>query len=215
MFIPTGDAVVDMAVGYSNREAAFAMTAELVRSGYRRIAFLGGPQTASSTTDRLKGLSQGLAAHGLKPRAGGSTDGDSLKAAAGFVEHAQDAVGDAEMRAAQLERAGFQTFGDEREAAQIVEAQADGGEFEHLLRIDIGVSGGSGASGVTGRGDHVHPMADEAAVAVRGTVEQNTIFHFMVQSQPAISKWLCDHGACENGVPIRLPAPPAVTATAH
>jgi len=39
----TGDAAVDMAVGYSNREAAGAMTRELVRSGYRRIAFVNGP----------------------------------------------------------------------------------------------------------------------------------------------------------------------------
>ena len=39
----TGDEPVDMAVGYSNREAAHAMTAELIRSGYRRIAFVNGP----------------------------------------------------------------------------------------------------------------------------------------------------------------------------
>lgn len=39
----TGDDPVDMVVGYSNREAAHAMTAELIRSGYRRIAFVNGP----------------------------------------------------------------------------------------------------------------------------------------------------------------------------
>ncbi len=39
----SGDEPVDMAVGYSNREAAHAMTAELIRSGYRRIVFVNGP----------------------------------------------------------------------------------------------------------------------------------------------------------------------------
>jgi len=39
----TGDDPVDMVVGYSNREAAHAMTVELIRSGYRRIAFVNGP----------------------------------------------------------------------------------------------------------------------------------------------------------------------------
>ena len=39
----TGDRAVDMAVGYSNRAAAQAMTEELIRSGYRRIAFVNGP----------------------------------------------------------------------------------------------------------------------------------------------------------------------------
>ena len=39
--------------------------ATLVSRGYRRIAFLGGPETASSTIDRLAGLRQELAKHGL------------------------------------------------------------------------------------------------------------------------------------------------------
>ncbi len=39
----TGEDPVDMSVGYSNREAAHAMTAELIRSGFRRIAFVNGP----------------------------------------------------------------------------------------------------------------------------------------------------------------------------
>ncbi|MBL8580324.1 MAG: LacI family DNA-binding transcriptional regulator [Mesorhizobium sp.] len=43
----TDDDPVDMAVGYSNREAAHAMTVELIRSGYRRIAFVNGPMEAN------------------------------------------------------------------------------------------------------------------------------------------------------------------------
>jgi DNA-binding LacI/PurR family transcriptional regulator len=39
----------------------------LMDHGYRRMAFLGGPQTASSTRDRLKGFHAGLAARGIKP----------------------------------------------------------------------------------------------------------------------------------------------------
>jgi DNA-binding LacI/PurR family transcriptional regulator len=37
--------------------------------GYRSIAFLGGPQSATSTEDRLQGLLQSLARGGLKPTA--------------------------------------------------------------------------------------------------------------------------------------------------
>jgi len=40
----------------------------LVRRGYRNIAFLGGPETATSTVDRLAGLTAGLAEHGLAPK---------------------------------------------------------------------------------------------------------------------------------------------------
>lgn len=43
----TDDDPVDMVVGYSNREAAHAMTAELIRSGYRRIAFVNGPMESN------------------------------------------------------------------------------------------------------------------------------------------------------------------------
>ena len=39
----------------------------LIQHGYRRIAFLGGPETASSTQDRLKGFRSGLADKGLAP----------------------------------------------------------------------------------------------------------------------------------------------------
>ena len=39
----------------------------LLAHGYQRIAFLGGPQAASSTRDRLKGFRSGLKAHGLEP----------------------------------------------------------------------------------------------------------------------------------------------------
>ena len=43
--------------------------ATLVKRGYRRIAVLGGPETATSTIDRLAGLTQELAAHGMAPQA--------------------------------------------------------------------------------------------------------------------------------------------------
>ena len=63
------------------------------------------------------------------------------------------------------------------------------------------------ASSETHGGDDVAIWArGPGADAVRGTVEQNTIFHFMVQSQPAMVKLLCDLGNCENGVPMQLPA---------
>jgi DNA-binding LacI/PurR family transcriptional regulator len=39
----------------------------LLALGYRRLAFLGGPQAASSTRDRLKGFRSGLEAQDLEP----------------------------------------------------------------------------------------------------------------------------------------------------
>lgn len=41
--------------------------------------------------------------------------------------------------------------------------------------------------------------------AVRGSLEQNTIYHLLTQPQPLIRNYLCDKGYCENGVPVLLP----------
>ena len=41
--------------------------------------------------------------------------------------------------------------------------------------------------------------------AVRGNLEQNTIFHLLTQPQPLIQQWLCAKGFCENGLPNKLP----------
>lgn len=44
--------------------------------------------------------------------------------------------------------------------------------------------------------------------AVRGSVEQNAIFHFLLQSMPALRTALCAKGDCDaNGVPVALPKP--------
>ena len=43
------------------------------------------------------------------------------------------------------------------------------------------------------------------AQAVRGSLEQNVIFHLLTQPQPAIRQWLCARDYCEKGVPVRLP----------
>ncbi|MHB8911724.1 MAG: alkaline phosphatase [Lysobacter sp.] len=46
--------------------------------------------------------------------------------------------------------------------------------------------------------------------AVRGSVEQNAIFHFMLQAMPALREGLCAAGGCDaNGVPVELPKPAA------
>ena len=44
--------LIDMAVGFSNRDAAHAMTRELIRSGYRRIVFVNGPSTGNERARR-------------------------------------------------------------------------------------------------------------------------------------------------------------------
>lgn len=44
--------------------------------------------------------------------------------------------------------------------------------------------------------------------AVRGTVEQNTIYHVVVQATPALRARLCAANTCDaNGVPVELPKP--------
>jgi alkaline phosphatase len=48
------------------------------------------------------------------------------------------------------------------------------------------------------------------AAAVRGSVEQNTIFHFLLQASPRLRDAMCGHGYCDaNGVPVELPDPAA------
>lgn len=41
--------------------------------------------------------------------------------------------------------------------------------------------------------------------AVRGNLEQNTIFHLLIQPQPLIQQWLCANDFCEDGLPNKLP----------
>ncbi|MGQ4659919.1 alkaline phosphatase [Lysobacter sp. F6437] len=45
------------------------------------------------------------------------------------------------------------------------------------------------------------------SAAVRGSVEQNTIFHFLLQSTPHLREAVCKAGGCNaDGVPVELPA---------
>jgi alkaline phosphatase len=46
--------------------------------------------------------------------------------------------------------------------------------------------------------------------AVRGTVEQNVIFHFLLQASPRLREYLCARTACEQGVPVAPVAPEAL-----
>jgi DNA-binding LacI/PurR family transcriptional regulator len=58
----------DVAVaGVDNTAGGRLAAAVLLERGYRRIAFLGGPAAATSTLDRLSGLTSALARHGLAP----------------------------------------------------------------------------------------------------------------------------------------------------
>jgi len=46
--------------------------------------------------------------------------------------------------------------------------------------------------------------------AVRGTMEQNTIYHMIVQATPRLRERLCRAGTCDaHGVPVELPTPKA------
>ncbi|MGB7241483.1 MAG: LacI family DNA-binding transcriptional regulator [Sulfitobacter sp.] len=50
-------------VGIDNVEAGRMAARELIVRGYRRVAFLGGPQAATSTQDRLQGFADEVAKH--------------------------------------------------------------------------------------------------------------------------------------------------------
>ncbi|GAB3089350.1 alkaline phosphatase [Lysobacter terrae] len=65
------------------------------------------------------------------------------------------------------------------------------------------------ASNETHGGDDVGIWArGPGSSAVRGSVEQNAIYHFMLQSMPALREALCAKGDCDrNGVPVELPKP--------
>ncbi|WP_240099051.1 alkaline phosphatase [Thermomonas flagellata] len=48
------------------------------------------------------------------------------------------------------------------------------------------------------------------SAAVRGSVEQNAIFHFLLQANPRLRQALCAKGLCDaDGVPVQLPPPQA------
>lgn len=52
-------------LGIDNIEAGRLAARTLIARGYRRVAFLGGPETATSTQDRLKGFAEVLSADPL------------------------------------------------------------------------------------------------------------------------------------------------------
>ncbi len=48
------------------------------------------------------------------------------------------------------------------------------------------------------------------SAAIRGTLEQNAIYHMIVQATPRLRQRLCDAGTCDaKGVPVELPTPKA------
>jgi DNA-binding LacI/PurR family transcriptional regulator len=54
-------------VSADNTQGGELAARTLLQHGYRRMAFLGGPRSASSTADRLRGFRTGLTAAGLVP----------------------------------------------------------------------------------------------------------------------------------------------------
>jgi DNA-binding LacI/PurR family transcriptional regulator len=50
-------------VGIDNAEAGRIAARELIARGYRRVGFLGGPESATSTQDRLLGFAEEIARH--------------------------------------------------------------------------------------------------------------------------------------------------------
>ena len=65
---PSGKSAVHV-VGADNAQGGRLAAQIMFQHGYRNIAFLGGPRSASSTADRLAGFRRGLKEQGLKPAA--------------------------------------------------------------------------------------------------------------------------------------------------
>jgi LacI family gluconate utilization system Gnt-I transcriptional repressor len=64
----TGDQPVDMVVGYSNREAAYAMTSQLLKAGYRNVVFVNGPsENNERARHRAEGYRTAMEDAGLGP----------------------------------------------------------------------------------------------------------------------------------------------------
>ncbi len=77
---------------------------------------------------------------------------------------------------------------------------------DHDFMQEAGVPMGSETHG----GDDVGIWArGPGANAVRGTVEQSVIFHFMTQANPSLRKLICSLSACDKSGPTKQPAPPA------
>ena len=91
----------------------------------------------------------------------------------------------------------------ERGRPDLTDVDTEAADFmqEALMPLSYESHGGDDV-GIWARG----PGSD----AVRGSVEQNTIYHFMLQAMPALRAVLCAKGGCDgNGVPVALPKPAA------
>jgi LacI family transcriptional regulator len=90
--IAHGGAMPDMdSIGIDEIAAAREMTDHLIARGHRRIGFIKGPEPHVSTTRRLQGFREALAAHGLAPdesliRPGAFTFDSGLVAAADLLD---------------------------------------------------------------------------------------------------------------------------------
>ena len=63
------------------------------------------------------------------------------------------------------------------------------------------------ANSETHGGDDVGVWASgPGAAAVHGSIEQNEIFHLLLQAQPELRRLLCSLGDCEQGVPVVSPS---------
>jgi alkaline phosphatase len=86
-------------------------------------------------------------------------------------------------------------------------AEVDTGHPDYLQEATM-----PGSSETHG-GDDVGVWASgPGASAVHGSIEQNQIFHLLLQAQPRMRELLCGLGSCENGVPVRSPALDALRA---
>lgn len=99
---------------------------------------------------------------------------------------------------------GAPAVGGNRPDLTHVDTSARGYPQQALVPLAAETHGGEDV-GVWARGPGAH--------AVRGTIEQNVLYHFIVQATPALRARLCAAGTCDaDGVPVELPRPGDFTA---
>ncbi len=99
------------------------------------------------------------------------------------------------------EASGFEAAREGRQDLTEIDTEAPDYMQEALVPTKSETHGGDDV-GIWARGP--------GSSAVRGSVEQNTIFHFLLQATPRLREALCAKGDCDaNGVPVRLPTPAA------
>lgn len=187
------------AVKVALEETSGADTLILVTADHSHtLSFVGYPQRGNPILGKVRGLSGEDGGNGDYARDGAGQAYTTLSYANGpghTGESNQQPAGPKHFLHAP---SGMENNG---ERPDLVRTNTEHPDYlqESLVPLKAETHGGDDV-GIWARG----PGSD----AVRGSVEQNAIFHFMVQATPKLRDRLCAAKLCDaNGVPVELPKP--------